>query len=111
MIPFEFTISGPPVSAQTRNCPRLQHWKQEVRAAAQARVPAGAQPTTDTVQVTITYYYEGDTPDVDNIIKPIQDALVGVVFVDEARFHDSMSSPRNSGLELEAKGERTAVSM
>ena len=94
MIPFEFTVAGPPVSAQTRNRPRLQQWKQDVRAAAQARVPLGTPPTTDAVRVAITYYYEGETPDVDNIIKPIQDALVWVVFVDDDQVDQTKSWKR-----------------
>lgn len=94
MLPFEFTILGPPVSSQTRNRARLQQWKQDVRAAAQLRVIAGAQPVLEPVQITITYYYEGDSPDVDNIIKPIQDALNGVVFVDDAQLAETKSRKR-----------------
>ena len=94
MLPFEFTILGPPVSSQTRNRARLQQWKQDVRAAALMRVVAGTPPSPDPVQITITYYYEGDSPDVDNIIKPIQDALNGVVFVDDAQLAETRSRKR-----------------
>lgn len=89
MLPFEFTIKGPPISLQTKNKARLNVWRQQVRAAATAMVKAGVVPIVDPVTVTITYYYDGDTPDVDNIIKPIQDALIGVVFVDDAQVIDT----------------------
>jgi crossover junction endodeoxyribonuclease RusA len=94
MLPFEFTIQGPPVSNQTRNRARLRQWKADVRAAAQARVPANSAPVADAVQFTVTYYYEGDSPDVDNIIKPIQDALNGVVFVDDAQVAETKARKR-----------------
>ena len=48
----------------------------------------------DAVSVTITYYYEDSSPDVDNIIKPIQDALIGVVFNDDDQVVDTKSRKR-----------------
>lgn len=104
MLPFEFTIQGPPVSHQTRNRARLQQWKQDVRAAAQARISAGEAPSPDSVQITITYYYEGDSPDVDNIIKPIQDALNGLVFVDDAQVSETKSRKRPLNGSYQIKG-------
>lgn len=104
MLPFEFTIQGPPVSNQTRNRARLQQWKQDVRAAAQIRIPAGAGPVPDEVQITITYYYEGDSPDVDNIIKPIQDALNGLVFVDDEQVAETKSRKRPLNGSYQIKG-------
>lgn len=35
---------------------------------------------------------DGDPPDVDNIIKPIQDALIGVVYVDDSQVVQAQSS-------------------
>lgn len=104
MLPFEFTIQGPPVSHQTRNRARLQQWKQDVRTAAQARIPVDAAPNPDAVQITITYYYEGDSPDVDNIIKPIQDALNGLVFVDDAQVSETKSRKRPLNGSYQIKG-------
>lgn len=104
MLPFEFTIQGPPVSNQTRNRARLQQWKHDVRAAAQARVPAGTAPVADAVQFTVTYYYEGDSPDVDNIIKPMQDALNGLVFVDDAQVAETKARKRPLDGSYQIKG-------
>lgn len=91
MIPFEFTIKGPPISQQAKS-PSRNRWKAAVAAAASAKVQAGDTPTNDDVAIKITYYYEGDTPDVDNIIKPIQDALIGIVYVDDAQVVQAVSS-------------------
>ncbi|SAK56201.1 Endodeoxyribonuclease RusA [Caballeronia temeraria] len=94
MLPFEFTIKGPPLSAQTHNRVRLREWKDQVRRAAAARVPGGMQPVKAPVKITVTYYYSGKTPDVDNIGKPIQDALNGLVFVDDSQCHETKSRKR-----------------
>lgn len=104
MLPFEFTIQGPPVSNQTRNRARLQQWKTDVRTAAQALVAAGAAPVPYAVRFTVTYYYEGDSPDVDNIIKPIQDALNGVVFVDDAQVAETKARKRPLDGSYQIKG-------
>ena len=94
MIPFHFAIGGPPVSAQTKSRRRLQAWKQSVQLAAQAKIPAGENPMICDVAVRITYFYETAAPDVDNIIKPIQDALVGVVYQDDSQVTDTSSRKR-----------------
>jgi len=94
MLPFEFTIKGPPVSAQTRNRRRLQNWKAEVASAAQRQLSANSSIVTDHVSVTITYYYDGDAPDVDNIIKPIQDALNGIIYTDDKQVVETKSRKR-----------------
>lgn len=95
MLPFEFIIEGPPVSLQTRRRARLRQWKTDVANAARLRIPANTNPITDEVELRITYYYEGSSPDVDNIIKPIQDALVGLVYVDDEQVVDTGSRKRD----------------
>lgn len=94
MLPFEFTLPGPPVSHQTKNRSRLQKWKATVGKAAQAtwHYPG---PTMDDVSVTITYFYEGESPDVDNIIKPIQDGIIGIVYGDDDQVVDVKSRKRS----------------
>ncbi len=95
MLPFEFTIKGPPVSSQTRNRRRLKQWKSEVKSAAQKQLSANASITHGEVTVTITYYYDGNSPDVDNIIKPIQDALNGIIYNDDAQVTETKSRKRS----------------
>lgn len=94
MLPFEFRIKGPPVSAQTKRRNRLRAWKQQVANAAQAELGT-TPPCQCNVRVTITYYYDGDTPDVDNIIKPIQDALIGLVYDDDSQVVDTRSRKKS----------------
>ena len=84
MIPFEITVKGPPLSQQASSSSRKK-WKARVEQAAQEKLPNGSAPVAQDVAISIVYYFEGDTPDVDNVIKPIQDALVGVVYVDDSQ--------------------------
>ncbi|MYA37194.1 MAG: RusA family crossover junction endodeoxyribonuclease [Gammaproteobacteria bacterium] len=91
MIPFEFTVKGPPLSQQAKSRSKMR-WRARVMQAAQAEIPNGCSLVADDVALRIAYYYEGDSPDVDNIIKPIQDALEGVVYVDDAQVVKTESS-------------------
>lgn len=95
MFPLEFTFEGPPLSLQSKNKARKFTYKQMIEAAAKAVIPADTDPCTEEVEVTITYYFEGDTPDVDNIIKPIQDALIGTVYIDDNQIADTRSRKRD----------------
>ncbi len=95
MLPHEFTIKGPPVSVQTRKKARLRSWKDAVRDASIAAVAPGAIPVRTPVAVVITYYYDGVSPDVDNILKPMLDALKGVVFDDDAQVIEAKSRKRS----------------
>ena len=85
MFPFEFVITGPPISLQTKNRKRLQDWKIEVRQAAELSWNSENKPCKDRLTISITYFYDTESPDVDNIIKPIQDALIGLIYEDDSQ--------------------------
>ena len=83
---FEFVVEGPPVPlrAARKNAKRYREWKGQVHAAALARWPVGDRPTrSNRVAVRITNYFTLSPPDIDNIIKPILDALNGLVYEDD----------------------------
>ncbi len=52
-------------------------------------------PITEPVMLKVTYFYDRVSIDVDNIIKPIQDALKGLVYVDDDQVTDILSRKRN----------------
>lgn len=104
MFPFEFIIEGPPVSAQTRNRENLRRWKEKVKDIAINHWDLSNLPSNDQLKITITYYYETDSPDVDNIIKPIQDALIGVVFQDDRQITDTTSRKRDINSAYKIRG-------
>lgn len=43
----------------------------------------------------VTYFYDGVGMDVDNIVKPIQDALKGLVYFDDSQVTDMLSRKRD----------------
>jgi crossover junction endodeoxyribonuclease RusA len=94
MLPFEFTVEGPPVSQQTRRRERLVPWRATVRAAAEDLWPGGVAPLNQELSLTIAYFYEGAPTDVDNIVKPILDSLKGLVYRDDAQITDLISRRR-----------------
>lgn len=109
MIPFDFIVEGPPVSLQTKKRSRLQAWKLTVRQAAIRYWSPGDLPSTDNLSITITNFYEIAAPDVDNIIKPIQDALVGLVYVDDSQITDSKGRKRDIAGPFKVKGLSRAL--
>ena len=93
-LPFEFVIGGPPVSQQTRRRERVREWTTEVRGAA-VRTWDTDPPVSVAIMVTITYFFNGTPFDVDNIPKPILDALKGTIFNDDAQVFDLLCRKRD----------------
>jgi crossover junction endodeoxyribonuclease RusA len=91
---FEFIVEGPAISlrAKKNNARRYQKWIRTIRSAAQKEWPINRQPTNcPSITVNITNYYTVAPPDVDNVIKPILDALETVVYVDDQQVHKVIS--------------------
>lgn len=93
-LPFELIIGGPPVSHQTRNRDRLREWRSHVRDLALQRWGAG-RPFVGEVRVSITYFFEGASIDVDNMAKPILDAMKDLVFSDDSHVYDLLCRKRD----------------
>ena len=91
MLPCEFTITGTPISHQTHNIERLRLWQASVRNAATKKWPSDIPPTTVPLKITVVYYHDRTTAriDNDNLIKPIQDALNGLIYVDDVQMTDT----------------------
>lgn len=76
-------MRGRPVSAQTGSRPRLAAWQLQVRSAAALAWPAGQPLYTTPIELRITHYAVKRIADMDNLIKPIQDALQGITYVND----------------------------
>ena len=97
MLLIEFVVVSRPLSLQTNSRPRFQAWKDQVRAEA-AKVWAGRRILdSGEFHLTIVHLHHGAPPDVDNIIKPIQDALEGVVISNDILVSDVESHRRSVG--------------
>jgi crossover junction endodeoxyribonuclease RusA len=51
--------------------------------------------STAPVMLQVTYFYDSVGMDVDNIVKPIQDALIGLAYVDDEQVTDVLVRKRN----------------
>ena len=78
--PLQFTIEGPPISLQAKS-----FRKDKIRSKVNNALDQVQYFLSDDVQVEVCWYihersrYEKDSaPDIDNIVKPIMDAISGV---------------------------------
>ena len=90
---LEFMLLRRPISLQSKDATKRQRWKDFV--AEEARKAWGSKPLiVSACQLTLVYFCAELPADIDNIIKPIQDALVGVVYVDDSYVTDVDSHRR-----------------
>lgn len=97
MLPFEFVIAGPPVSQQTRRRARRRAWVDELRRSAMSRWPASEPPAVGPIRVNVTHVFVSVAVDLDNLAKPVLDALKGVVFQDDGQISDMRMRKREFG--------------
>jgi len=86
LFPFEFFLTGTPISLQAKGASK-ERWKAEVRNAARERVKETTEWTyLEEEPLALTIYYFPNAPmkgDLDNILKPIMDALVTIAYLDD----------------------------
>ena len=82
------------MSQQARRRNRVRAWTGTVRSAAEQDWNA-EPPVVGSVAVSITYFYDSDPLDVDNIPKPILDALKGLVYSDDSQVSDLLCRKRD----------------
>ncbi len=84
--PLEFIVRGTPVSLQTKRAKSKEAWKQRVQDASRDALPEGHFSTEAPISVTLFYFpatvMQGD---VDNIVKPILDALSKHIYNDDSQ--------------------------
>ena len=76
---LEACIHGKAYSSQSDNRVALESWKRQVSGVS-AAAWRDRPPLTGAVELHIFHYTELLAADLDNLNKPIQDALQGVVF-------------------------------
>jgi crossover junction endodeoxyribonuclease RusA len=90
---IEFLIPHRPLSLQAKPKSK-QDWKKFVRNKAEQNW-GNAEPIRDiNLCLTLVYLCDDSPPDIDNIIKPIQDALVGLIYEDDCMIADVGSHRR-----------------
>ena len=82
--PIAFLVSGTPVSLQAKRPESREEWKERVKAASANAIPQPHFASDERMSVTL--YYLPNEPmqgDIDNIVKPILDAMSRNVFIDD----------------------------
>ena len=86
--PLEFVVEGTAVSSQRKRRASLRQWQARVREASRIVLPEGHFASEDPLAVTLYYFpavaMQGD---VDNIVKPILDALCKHIYQDDHQIH------------------------
>jgi crossover junction endodeoxyribonuclease RusA len=96
-LPFDFVVFGVPLSKQGRSPAAVQRWQQVVANAARDAVPrrrGGHRPAGGGLAVTLVYFYQEPPLDTDNMIKPILDAMKGIVYKDDRQVVDLHAAVR-----------------
>ena len=83
---FEFLILRRPLSVQAKG-KNQQRWKRFVYAEA-LKTWAGEMAIAQNLHFTLVYLFDTNPADIDNIIKPIQDALENLVYLDDSLITD-----------------------
>jgi crossover junction endodeoxyribonuclease RusA len=94
---LEFIVMGTPVTSQGQGSAK-RLWQRRVRQAAEA-VAGGLPPSgIDAFVLRVAYFYvDAAVGDLDNIVKPIQDALTGIAYADDRQVVDLVASMRRKG--------------
>ena len=114
MLPFDFKISGTPRSLNSGSGKEGGPWQRSVKNAAERRWGRRG-PVAGDLAVSITWLCERfqpdrAQPDVDNIAKPIIDALKGLVYDSDASVTDVLCRRRSQG-SISARGRLSSVLM
>lgn len=82
------------MSQQTRRRERVAEWTKRAQEVAEShwdREP----PFAREVMVIITYFFDGASLDVDNVPKPILDALKSLIYSDDSQVSDLLCRKRD----------------
>jgi crossover junction endodeoxyribonuclease RusA len=84
--PLEFVVEGTPVSHQAKERKSIEQWKSRIIEASRATLPEGHFATDVPLSITLFYFPAGSMEgDLDNIVKPILDALERHIYINDAQ--------------------------
>lgn len=86
--PLEFLVAGTPVSLSAKRRESVVQWKARVVDATRETLPEGHFATEGPISATLFYFSAAEMAgDIDNIIKPVLDALGRHIYVDDRQVH------------------------
>src|ERR671931_1599876 len=107
---LEFVIDGPPVSQQARRRERVRQWRDAVRRVTEQNWPPEELPVTGPIMLTVIYFCDDVAMDLDNLPKPIVDALKGLVYLDDDQVTDIVCRKRNRNSDLRLENPSSFLS-
>ena len=94
MAVLEFVVIGTPVSVQASSAAR-RFWQQRVATAARQAAGEWVASRAASVVLSVAYFYAYQpVADLDNIVKPLQDALKTIAYEDDIQVVDLIASMR-----------------
>jgi crossover junction endodeoxyribonuclease RusA len=82
--PVEFVVQGTPVSLQAKRRESIREWQATVKRASRSVLPEGHFTAQGPIAVTLYYFPDALMQgDIDNIVKPILDALKRLIYVSD----------------------------
>lgn len=78
----QVVIVGVPISSQATT-KKKREWKNTVFRSAVSQLGLDFEPFEVRLHVSVDHYYIGGTIDLDNLAKPLLDALKGVAYTDD----------------------------
>src|SRR5215831_1025685 len=82
--PLEFVVEGTAVSLQAKRRESIDRWKSRIVEASRSVLPEGHFATEAPLAITLYYFPDEDMEgDLDNILKPILDALSRHIYMDD----------------------------
>jgi len=86
--PFEFLVSGTPVSLSAKRRESVDQWKARIIDATRPSLPEGHFATDIPIAATLFYFPAAEMGgDIDNIVKPVLDALGKHIYLDDRQIH------------------------
>jgi hypothetical protein len=76
----------------------MRFWQERVRQAGKEAAEGQPPSAADSLVLRIAYFYmDSPTGDLDNTVKPIQDALKEIAYADDSQVVDLIASMRRKG--------------
>ena len=106
-LPFEFTVDGAALS-QRGDRGNLEKWRKRVKNSAIQRWH-GQPPVAEEIMVTVTCFHLPKKFDIDNILKPILDAMSKLIYVDDKQITDLHCYKRVVRTDLEVRNPSSVL--
>jgi crossover junction endodeoxyribonuclease RusA len=94
MAVLEFVVRGTPISTGASRRSKAK-WRAKVSAAATTALGNDYAVVADVVRATVVAFYVDTDLDLDNILKPILDAMNGLVYVDDFQVTNIVAAKRD----------------